>query len=87
MTPSAYRSGGKGVTLRYATTRAPVGQVLIAGTERGVVSVSLGDSEEDLIALLKEEYPQATLSHDPKGLKHRYRLCSSTSMAAPSQIP
>jgi len=71
MTPSAYRSGGKGVTLRYTTALTPVGRVLIAGTERGVVSVSLGDSVGDLVALLKEAYPQATLSHDPKGLKRQ----------------
>ena len=71
MTPSAYRSGGKGVTLRYTTARTPIGRVLIAGTERGIVSVSLGDSERDLVALLKETYPQAELSHDQKGLKRQ----------------
>jgi len=73
MTPSAYRSGGKGVTLRYATALTPVGRALIAGTERGVVSVSLGDSEADLVSLLKEEYPHAKLSRDPKGLKRQIR--------------
>lgn len=71
MTPSAYRSGGKGVTLRYATALTPVGLALIAGTERGVVSVSLGNSEEDLVALLKKAYPQAKLSHDQNGLKRQ----------------
>ena len=71
MTPSAYRSGGKGVTLRYATARTPVGRALIAGTERGVVSVSLGDSDAELLALLKEAYPHAKLSHDPKRLKRQ----------------
>lgn len=71
MTPSAYRSGGKGVTLLYATALTPVGCALIAGTERGVVSVSLGDSEEDLVASLKEAYPHAKLSRDPKGLKRQ----------------
>ena len=71
MTPSAYRSGGKGVTMCYATARTPVGRALIAGTERGVVSVSLGDSDAELLALLKEAYPHAELSHDPKGLKRQ----------------
>lgn len=71
MTPSAYRSGGRGVTLRYATALTPVGHALIAGTKRGVVSVNLGDSEEALVALLKEEYPHARLSRDPKGLKRQ----------------
>ena len=71
MTPAAYRSGGKGITLRYATAHTPVGHVLIAGTERGVASVSLGDSEAELVALLKGAYPQAKLSQDQKGLKRQ----------------
>ena len=71
MTPSTYRSGRRGVTLRYATARTPVGRGLIAKTDRGVVSVSLGDSDAELLALLKEEYPHANLSRDPKGLKRQ----------------
>jgi AraC family transcriptional regulator, regulatory protein of adaptative response / methylated-DNA-[protein]-cysteine methyltransferase len=71
MTPSAYRSGGRGVTLRYATALTPVGHALIAGTERGVVSVSLGGSEEELVGLLKAKYPHARLSRDPKGLQRQ----------------
>ncbi|OQW63689.1 MAG: bifunctional transcriptional regulator/O6-methylguanine-DNA methyltransferase [Nitrospira sp. ST-bin5] len=69
MTPSSYRSGGNGVTLRYTTVGTLVGRMLIAKTERGVVSVSLGHNEDDLVALLRKEYPQALLSHDPKGMK------------------
>lgn len=74
MTPSAYRSGGKGVTLRYATALAPVGRVLIARTERGVVSVSLGGSEASLVASLKKEYPHALLRHDPQGLESQVQV-------------
>jgi AraC family transcriptional regulator of adaptative response/methylated-DNA-[protein]-cysteine methyltransferase len=83
MTPSAYRSGGKGVTLCYATALTPVGLVLIAGTERGVVSVSLGDSEKDLVALLKKEYPHAWLSHDQRGLKRQIQALVQCLMGAP----
>lgn len=68
MTPSAYRSGGRDVTLRYATAHTPVGRVLIARTERGVASVSLGDSDASLIAALRKEYPHAGLQRDQKGL-------------------
>ncbi len=67
MTPSAYRSGGRGVRLRYATARTPVGRVLIARTERGVASVSLGENDTALIAALKKEYPHAVLHRDQEG--------------------
>ncbi len=68
MTPSAYRSGGQGVTLRYATARTPIGRVLIARTDRGVASVSLGDHDATLIAALKKEYPHAVLRRDQERL-------------------
>jgi len=74
MTPSAFRSGGTGVTLRYATVSIPIGRLLIAVTDRGVASVSLGDHEALLVASLKREYPNAILRRDPQGLKHHVRM-------------
>lgn len=74
MTPSAYRSGGKGLTLRYASVLTAVGRALIAITERGVVSVSLGDNEAGLVASLADAYPQAILHHDPQGLKPQMQM-------------
>lgn len=68
MTPSAYRSGGRGVTLRYATAGTPIGRILIARTARGIVSVSFGGSDTALIAALKHEYPHALLHRDRTGL-------------------
>ena len=69
MTPSAFRSGGTGVTLWYTTVRTPVGLAQIAATERGVASVMLGDSESLLLVQLQREYPNANLRRDPKRLK------------------
>lgn len=69
MTPSALRSGGTGVTLRYATVATPVGRLLVAITERGVAAVSLGDTESWLVASLRQEFPKARLRKDPDGLR------------------
>lgn len=68
MTPSVFRSGGKGVTLRYASAPTAVGRMLVAATERGIAAVHLGESEASLVALLKDEYPHAVLRCDPQGL-------------------
>lgn len=68
MTPSAFRSGGTGVTLRYATVQTPVGLAQIARTARGVSSVMLGESASDLLVQLQREYPNAVLCHDPRRL-------------------
>jgi AraC family transcriptional regulator of adaptative response/methylated-DNA-[protein]-cysteine methyltransferase len=75
MTPSAFRSGGRGVTLRYTTVPTAVGRMLVAITERGIVAVSLGDTEAALVTSLHNDYPNAVLRRDTKGLeKHVYRF-------------
>jgi AraC family transcriptional regulator of adaptative response/methylated-DNA-[protein]-cysteine methyltransferase len=75
MTPSAFRSGGMGVTLRYITVPTAVGRMLVAVTERGIAAVSLGDTEAALVTSLHNDYPKAVLRRDTKGLeKHVYGL-------------
>jgi AraC family transcriptional regulator of adaptative response/methylated-DNA-[protein]-cysteine methyltransferase len=61
MTPSVYRAGGAGETIRYATGRSTLGVVLVAATERGVCFIALGDKREALTRELGEEFPAAKL--------------------------
>ena len=42
--------------VRYVTAKSSLGQVLIAGTERGVCAVMLGDSPRALEALARNQY-------------------------------
>ncbi|MDQ6635655.1 MAG: methylated-DNA--[protein]-cysteine S-methyltransferase [Gemmatimonadota bacterium] len=62
MTPGAYRRRGTGVTIHYTAVPTSLGQLLVAVTERGVCSVSLGDDEESLVEALRAEFPQAELA-------------------------
>jgi AraC family transcriptional regulator of adaptative response/methylated-DNA-[protein]-cysteine methyltransferase len=62
MTPGAYRRRGTGVTIHYTAVPTSLGLLLVAVTERGVCSVSLGDDEETLVEALRAEYPQAELA-------------------------
>ncbi|HBL31016.1 MAG TPA: bifunctional DNA-binding transcriptional regulator/O6-methylguanine-DNA methyltransferase Ada [Acidobacteria bacterium] len=61
MTPATYRRGGAGMRIRFATTECPLGRLLVAVTDRGVCAVTLGDSDEGLVAGLAREYPRAAL--------------------------
>ena len=69
MTPSAFRSGGMEVTLRYTTVPTVVGRMLVAVTERGITAVSLGETEAALVASLRSDYPKAVFRRDRKGLE------------------
>jgi AraC family transcriptional regulator, regulatory protein of adaptative response / methylated-DNA-[protein]-cysteine methyltransferase len=61
MTPGAYRRRGIGVTIHYSAVPTTLGLLLVAVTERGICSVSLGDDEAALVDALRAEFPAADL--------------------------
>jgi AraC family transcriptional regulator of adaptative response/methylated-DNA-[protein]-cysteine methyltransferase len=65
MTPSAWRDGGRGETIRWTTFDSPLGQMLIAATSRGICRLTFDDSEKSLRRL----FPKATIVEDEGGLK------------------
>ena len=67
MTPATYRRGGAGMRIRFATAVSPLGRLLVAVTERGVCAVELGDTDEELAAALRREYPQAAIERAETG--------------------
>lgn len=59
MSPSAYRSGARGETIRYAVAPCRLGYVLAAATERGICAILLGDQPRALVAELEQTFPNA----------------------------
>jgi AraC family transcriptional regulator of adaptative response/methylated-DNA-[protein]-cysteine methyltransferase len=68
MTPATYGKGGRGAIISYAIVESSLGKLLIAATEKGVCSVTLGDSESALETNLKQEFPQAQIQRDEAAL-------------------
>ena len=64
MTPGHYRAGAPGTRIVYGVAPCRLGRVLVAAAERGICSITLGDTERELTALVKEEFHQATLKRD-----------------------
>jgi AraC family transcriptional regulator of adaptative response/methylated-DNA-[protein]-cysteine methyltransferase len=62
MTPGAYRTGGAGLDIRYTTLPTPLGLLALGATERGICFVHFGDSEPELVARLRGEFPRAAIS-------------------------
>src|SRR6476661_4460031 len=69
MTPATYRRGGRGMEIAYATVDSPLGRLLVAGTERGICAVSLGDADESLAQGLAAEYPEGKIRRDNSRLR------------------
>jgi AraC family transcriptional regulator of adaptative response/methylated-DNA-[protein]-cysteine methyltransferase len=57
MTPSAWRDGGRGVTIRWAVVATTLGQMLVAATDKGVCRLSFAEDGADLAA----RFPNAEL--------------------------
>jgi AraC family transcriptional regulator, regulatory protein of adaptative response / methylated-DNA-[protein]-cysteine methyltransferase len=61
MTPSAFKAGGKGETISWATGESHLGCVLVAGTARGICAILIGDVAHELVVDLQQRFPRATL--------------------------
>jgi len=69
MTPAAYKKGGSGMNITYAVTDCELGKMLVARTERGICSITFGDSRDELTAALRAEFGSAQISADDHGLR------------------
>lgn len=65
MTPSAWRDGGRGETIRWSHFDSPLGQMLIAATSKGICRLTFDDSESSLRRL----FPNAVIEKDNGALK------------------
>lgn len=68
MTPATYGKGGRGAIINYAIVKCSLGSLLVAATDKGVCSVTLGDSDSLLETNLKKEFPQAQIQADVTAL-------------------
>jgi AraC family transcriptional regulator of adaptative response/methylated-DNA-[protein]-cysteine methyltransferase len=57
MTPSVWRDGGRGETIRWALAETSLGLMLVAATDKGICRLSFEESEAELRA----RFPRATI--------------------------
>ena len=60
MTPTHFRSGGHGTSMRFAVGACSLGSILVAATDKGVCAIMLGDDPEALVRALQDRFPQGT---------------------------
>lgn len=60
MTPSAWRDGGRGATIRYVVADSPLGPLLIAATDKGICRLTFGEDE----SALRRRFPNAEILAD-----------------------
>jgi AraC family transcriptional regulator of adaptative response/methylated-DNA-[protein]-cysteine methyltransferase len=61
MTPTAFRRGGGGETIRFAVGQCWLGSVLVAATSKGVCAISFGDDPNALVCDLQDRFRDAQI--------------------------
>lgn len=61
MTPTEFRAGGAGTSIRFAVGECSLGAVMVAATEKGICAVLLGDDPDALLRELQDRFPRARL--------------------------
>lgn len=64
ITPARYRRGAAGTSISFTVVDSELGRLLVAGTDKGLCSVKLGDRDEALEQDLRAEYPSATIQRE-----------------------
>jgi AraC family transcriptional regulator of adaptative response/methylated-DNA-[protein]-cysteine methyltransferase len=82
MTPSAWRDGGRGETIRWTSFDSPLGPMLIAATSKGICRLTFDDSEDSL----KRLFPRATIVED-QGAMRELVEGALTAMERPAAAP
>ena len=66
MTPTQYRAGGANEDIRFAVGQSSLGAILVASSDKGVVSILIGDDPDELLRDLGERFPNARLTGGDK---------------------
>lgn len=61
MTPTRFRAGGTGASIRFAVGECSLGSILVAITGKGVCAILLGDDPGALVRDLQDRFPNAEL--------------------------
>lgn len=59
MTPTDFRSGGNGASIRFAVGECSLGSILVAATEKGVCAIEFGDDPDALVREFQDRFPTA----------------------------
>ena len=68
MTPATYGKGGRGAVINYTIVECRLGHLIVAATSKGVCSVKLGDTKDQLVSDLTKEFPAAEIRSDEQPL-------------------
>lgn len=83
MTPSAWRQGGAGETIRWTVADSSLGPLLVAVTDKGICRLTFGEDEQ----ALRRRFPKATLVEDAQAPLIQAALAAVADPARAHDLP
>ena len=82
MTPSAWKNGGAGVTIRWTVAETALGSMLLAATDKGICRLSFDEDESELC----RRFPNASIEAGGAALDHLV-AGAIAAVERPAQMP
>jgi AraC family transcriptional regulator of adaptative response/methylated-DNA-[protein]-cysteine methyltransferase len=86
MTPTGFREGGAGATIRFALGECSLGAILVAATDKGVSAITLGDDPQELVRAFQDDFPNAQLVGGDKDFERIVAAVVGFVEGAPSEF-
>jgi AraC family transcriptional regulator, regulatory protein of adaptative response / methylated-DNA-[protein]-cysteine methyltransferase len=86
MTPTGFREGGAGATIRFALGECSLGAILVAATDKGVCAITLGDDPQRLVRAFQDDFPNAKLVGDETNFERMVAAVVGFVEGAPSEF-
>ena len=86
MTPTDFREGGAGATIRFAVGECSLGAILVAATDKGVCAIMLEDDPQELVRAFQDDFPKAQLVGGDKDFERVVALAIGLVEGAPSEF-
>jgi len=85
MTPSAWRDGGRGETIRFVIADSPLGPLLVAATPKGICRLTFDEDE----SALRQRFPNADIRPDDGAISEwvESALAAISTPAAARELP
>lgn len=61
MKPAQYKKGGANTEIRFALAECSLGSILVAGSAKGICTISISDDADTLLRELQDKFPHAHL--------------------------
>lgn len=86
MSPAEYKNGGRNLIIHYSIDSTPLGDWLVASTDKGICFISFIKNKEETVNELKKQFLEATIIEQKKPIHASAKLYFDNTLKTDSPI-